>query len=453
MKFPVEIIRRIKKVCGNDFPVGFKFNMHMDIKPEGIDEETGLAIARRISEEGVAYLHEVTMGEDVMFMALGKYPSMPTIYQPRNTTLSLAEYIKDNLTGVPVIAAGGILTPEDSEKIITEGKADMVAIGRALLADPHWSLKAKEARRITPCIKCLVCHNEVVKRAKLAACSVNPYLCRENEMEPVAALQQKNVMVIGAGPAGIVAALTASRRGHNVKLYEKNKNTGGMLFASTVPDFKYEFDTLIEFYHKELEESSVEIFLGRKATPETVKQVNPDALVLAIGGTADKPKIKGLDTSVNYSAAWLLSSSKIPEGYRTVVIGGGEVGCETALWLKRSGKAVSIVEILDELMSLEEMKYHTMILERMLRSEEVNIYTGSEVLEIDKNKVKISDKNGMISVLDADFVVYATGFKEPVETVKSFSSLCKEFYVIGDAKEPKKIREAVHEADRIGRLL
>ena len=141
----------------------------------------GLAIAERIALEGVAYLHEVTMGEDVMIMALGKYPSMPTIYQPRNTTIVLAERLKKKIKNVPIMAAGGILTPFDSEQMIADGKTDLVVIGRALLADPHWALKAKNGQRITPCIKCLVCHNEVVKRAKLAACTVNPYLCREKE--------------------------------------------------------------------------------------------------------------------------------------------------------------------------------------------------------------------------------------------------------------------------------
>ncbi len=453
MRFPVEIIRAIKKVCGEDFPIGFKFNAHMDIEPTGIDEALGVEIAKRIAAEGVVYLHEVTMGEDVMFMALGKYPSMPTIYQPRNTTVALAENLKKNIAATPIIAAGGIITPEDSEKIIADGKADMVAVGRALLADPHWSLKAKQEQRIVPCIKCLVCHNEVVKRAKLAACSVNPYLCKERESGFQESSVSKKVMVIGAGPAGIVAALAASRRGHKVRLFEKNKRVGGMLIPSTIPDFKYEFDTLIKFYEDELKDSSVELFLDTKVTPDLVKKESPDVLIIAIGGVPCKPVIKGMEKARAYAAVDILCSNTIPEGRDIAVIGGGEVGCETALWLKKTGREVSIIEVLEELMSLEEMKYHTMIMERMLKKENVRVYTGSRAEEIEDSFIRIRTSNGALSEVKADFIVYATGFSQPDEQIRSLKSQCNNVFVIGDALQPGKIREAVHEGDRLGRLI
>ena len=453
MRFPVEIIRRIKEVCGKDFPIGFKFNAHMDIKPEGIDENLGIKIAQRIAKEGVVYLHEVSMGEDVMYMALGKYPSMPTIYQPRNTTVKLAENLKRNISDIPVIAAGGILTPEDSEKIISEGKADMVAIGRAMLAEPYWSYKAKVGGRITPCIKCLVCHNEVVKRAKLAACSVNPYLCKEKEIEVKKTENPKKVMVIGAGPAGIVASLTASKRGHRVKLYEKNRRIGGMLIPSATPDFKYEFDTLIKFYEDEIRDSDVELIINTDITPADVKKESPDVLIVATGGEQSKPEIDGIEDANVYSAIDLLFKNFKPEGKSALVIGGGEVGCETALWLRRSGKNVSIVEILDELMFFEEMKYHTMVLEKMLREDKVNIYTGSKVEEIKNKKIRLKDKKDKEINLFADFIVYATGLKPALRKIDEFMNLTKEFYVIGDAYKPQKIREAVEDGDRVGRLL
>jgi 2,4-dienoyl-CoA reductase-like NADH-dependent reductase (Old Yellow Enzyme family)/thioredoxin reductase len=453
MRFPVEIIRRIKKVCGDEYPIGFKFNMHMDIQPSGIDEEMGLKIASRIARENVAYLHEVAMGEDVMVMALGKYPSMPTIYQPRNTTLPLAEYLKMNLSGVPVIAAGGILTPEDAEKIISEGSADMVAIGRALLADPHWSLKAKEGKRITPCIKCLVCHNEVVKRAKIAACSVNPYLCREKDAPLIMARVKKKVMVAGAGPSGITAALAASRRGHDVSLFEKSGKAGGMLICSTVPDFKYEFDTLIDFYIKELEESNVALNLNSEVNEETIRKQHPDVMVIAIGGVAVKPSVEGIDLMPGSSAVDLFLKNKIPEGKNIVIIGGGEVGCEAALWLRRNKKNVFVVELLDELMALEEMKYHTMVLGKMLAGEGVIAYTGSKVKKIIPGNTIVEKQNGEIFNIESDFIVYAAGFATPEEKIKSFNGLTPELYVIGDARGPGKIREAVHEGDRIGRLI
>lgn len=455
MRFPVEIIRRIKEVCGDDFPVGFKFNAHQDIKPVGIDEEMGLRIAKRIAQEDIAYLHEVTMGEDVMLMSLGKYPSMPTIYQPRNTTVSLAVNLKANIKNVPIICAGGIIDPNDADEMIGSGKTDMVAVGRALLADPHWSYKGKIGERITPCIKCLVCHNEVVKRAKVAACTVNPYLCRENEVQIIRTNKPKKVAIIGAGPAGIMAALIASRRGHNVTLYEKQKKIGGQIIPSCIPDFKYEFDNLLKFYEDEIAESSVKLVLNKEITVEDIKKDLPDVLILAIGGIPIKPNMNGINKGNNnvISAVDCLLSKKEISNKKIIVIGGGEVGCETALWLKRKGNDVTIIEILGELMSTEEMKYHTMVLERMLKKENVKINTDSQVTEIGKSFIKYRNSSGEVNELPYDFLLYSIGFKGSDEIIDKFKGLCKEFYVIGDAKEPHKIREAVHDGDRIGRLL
>jgi len=453
MRFPVEIIRRIKEVCGKDFPVGFKFNAHQDIKPVGIDEEMGLAIARRIAQEDVAYLHEVAMGEDVMLMALGKYPSMPTIYQPRNTTLPLSANLKAHIKNIPIICAGGILDPSDADKIISDGKADMVAVGRALLADPHWSLKAKNNQRITPCIKCLVCHNEVVKRAKVAACSVNPYLCRETEMSLSMTTKPRKVTIIGAGPAGITAALTASRRGHEVILYEKSNTIGGQIITSCVPDFKYEFDTLLNFYINELSESNVKLILNKEITSADLIDEMPDVLVLAAGGIPIVPDIAGINQSNVMGAVECLLNNMDIKGKEIFIIGGGEVGCETALWFRRKGNNVTILEILPELMSLEEMKYHTMVLERMLKEEGVNIFTGSKVIEIGKKSIKYRDNTGKAIKLPADIVVYSIGFRVPVEMIDKFKGSCSEFYIIGDANQPHKIREAVHDGDRVGRLI
>ena len=453
MRFPVEIIRRIKEVCGPDFPVGFKFNAHMDIQPEGIDEKLGVKIAKRIAQEGVVYLHEVSMGEDVMIMALGKYPSMPTIYQPRNTTVLLSENLKKHIKDVPIICAGGILDPFDSEKIISSGKADMVAIGRAFLADPHWSYKAKMGKRFTPCIKCLVCHNEVVKRAKLAACSVNPYLCREPEDKILMVKKPRKVIVIGAGPAGITAAVIGSKRGHEVTLYEKSDKVGGQLLASCVPDFKYEFNTLVKYFEGEIKDSMAKLILNRVVTPDFIKDQSPDVLVIATGGIPVVPEIAGISNDNVMSAIDCLMGNMDIRNKSIVIIGGGEVGCEIALWLRRKVNDVSIVEILKELMSLEEMKYHTVVLERMLRQEGVKIYINSVAKEIDKSHVKISNSGSNLLKLTADYIVYATGFRSPIEKINEFKNLNCEFYVIGDANQPNKIREAVHDGDRVGRLI
>jgi 2-enoate reductase len=453
MRFPVEIIRKIKMVCGEDFPIGFKFNAHMDIEPDGIDEELGLHNAERIASEGVVYLHEVAMGEDVMYMQMAKYPSMPTMYQPGNTTVVLAENLKKSILDVPIIAAGGIVRPDEADRIIGENKADLVAIGRALLADPHWSHKAKRGERITPCIRCLVCHHEVVRRGKFAACTVNPYLVREKDAPLIRTRSSKQVMVVGGGPAGITAAVTASTRGHRVRLYEKGDQLGGLIIAGSKPAFKYEFGKLLEYFRDELRDSNVELKLAEEVTPQLVEQEAPDVLVIAIGGTPVVPNIKGIEKEHVVSAQDCLLGSEIIQDKKVVVIGGGDVGCETALVLKRGGNEVAVVEKLQKLMELEEMKYHTMVMEKMLTAEGVAVHTGTEILQIGDSSVTVKSARAKIDELPADLVVFAVGIRRTPEKIKELEEACAVHYVIGDAKEPHTIREAVYEGDKVGRLI
>ncbi|UCB47311.1 MAG: FAD-dependent oxidoreductase, partial [Spirochaetota bacterium] len=420
--------------------------------PEGIDEELGVRIAQTIAKEGVVYLHEVAMGEDVMYMQLAKYPSMPTMYQERNTTVSLAENLKRLIKDVPIIAAGGITRPDDADAIIRDGKADMVAVGRALLADPHWSYKAKLGQRITPCIRCLVCHNEVVKRANIAACTVNPYLVREDEELLKPAVSPKKVMVVGGGPAGITAAVTASRRGHTVTLYEKGKELGGMIIAGSVPQFKYEFNSLLRYFREEAKTSRFKLRLKREVTEEIIKNESPDILIIAAGGKPVIPDIPGIEsTHVIPAPECLLTSDKI-KNKDVVVIGGGDVGCETALVLKRNGNRVCVVEKLAELMGLVEMKYHVKVMDRMLKEEGVSVYLNAQVEEIRKNEVILREGKNR-KQLKADLVVVAVGMEVDREIIASLKQACDVSYVIGDADEPHTIREAVYEGDRIGRLI
>jgi 2,4-dienoyl-CoA reductase-like NADH-dependent reductase (Old Yellow Enzyme family)/thioredoxin reductase len=453
MRFPVEIIRRIKEVCSNDFPIGFKFNAHMDIRPEGIDEEMGVMIAQRVAQEGVVYLHAVAMGEDVMYMQLAKYPSMPTMYQPRNTTVSLSANLKAHIKNVPIIAAGGILKPDEADAIVGEGKADLVAVGRALLADPLWSAKAREGGRITPCIKCLVCHHEVVKMANIAACTVNPYLVREPQAQLLKANKLKRVLVAGGGPAGITAAVVASRRGHEVTLYDRLDNLGGQIIAGSKPEFKYEFPDLLQYFRDEIKDSSVRVRLNTEVTGELIKKESPDVLIVAIGGSSRMPDIPGIDRNTVITAPECLKRADEVKKRDVVVIGGGDVGCETAVVLVRRGNSVSIVEELGELMALEDIKYNTLVMERMLKQEEVHVYTGSRVTEIKEKSVVVKNADGISTELSADLVVVSIGLSPQKDKAGQLQKYCQESYVIGDAVEPHRIREAVYEGDRVARMI
>jgi 2,4-dienoyl-CoA reductase-like NADH-dependent reductase (Old Yellow Enzyme family)/thioredoxin reductase len=451
MRVPIEIVRGIKKTCGRDFPIGFKFNAYEDVR-NGIDQELGVEIAQRMADEGVVYLHEVSMASSILSLAVSKYPSMPPLYHRRNATVPLAQNLKAKVKDAPVIAAGGITNAQEANNIIAEGKADMIALGRALLADPAWGEKAKTGKRIRPCIRCNVCHNEAVFKFQKIICTVNPYLANEREERTIPARKRKRVMVIGGGPAGIVSALVASQRGHEVALYEKQSEIGGLLLPGCVPSFKDEIKELLRYYREEIGDSHVKLELNKEATPDLVRRISPDTLIVSIGAFPIRPDLPGALNQNVITAAEALSNIDKVKGENVVVIGGGTVGCETALYLAQKGKKVTIVESLDELMALEEVKYNTVLLKHMLDNAGVKAYTRSKPIEIGLESVKIANPRGRAQELSADAVVLAVGLKSDTAAVEKLKACCSESYALGDCVRPRRIFEAVHEGDRIGRL-
>jgi len=450
MRLPIDIIDGIKKVCGRDFPIGFKFNAIHDIE-DGIDLDLGVKIARRISREKIAYIHEFSFKSWDFLMSTFKYPPMPNLYQPRNTTIDISEKIKSNVNGTPVIAVGGILKPDEADKIIGDKKADLVAVGRAFIAENMWAYNASRVKRIRPCIRCHVCHNEVAMHEKLIVCSINPDVLAEDDIKKTES--PRKVMVVGGGPGGITAAITASRRGHDVSLYEKDPCLGGKLIPGSVPDFKYEFLDLLNFFRDEIEESNVGIITNKEITPDFIKGNQPDVLIAAVGAEPIIPGITGADSDNVVCATDALNNADSYSDKKIVVIGGGDVGCETALLLKRKGNEVTIVEMLDELMKEEEIKHNTVILEKMLTNEGVGIYTKSTAIEIKSSNIKIKDSKDNIVEIPADIVVIAVGFKSQPENIKKLLVACKDSYALGDCVEPGRLKQAISEGYRIGKMI
>jgi len=455
MRFPTEILRGIKKACGKDFPVGLKFSAWEEV-PNGIDHELALKIAQRMADEGIAYLHTQTTAFFPPIAARSKYPTMPPMYLPRNTLLELAERIKRKIKNVPVLAAGGIVDPKEADKIIADRKADMVVLGRALLADHEWPNKAKEGRRIRPCIRCNVCHHEIVFRQKEAVCSVNPFLLHELE-EPLGKVKKpKKVAVVGGGPGGIVAALTASQRGHDVTLYEMRDRVGGLLIPGSAPPFKIDLKALLNYYQAEIKDSQVKVKLNTKVAPDTIQRIRPDALIIAVGAAPTLPKIPGIDednvTNVTTPEDALRNPRKI-KGKNVVVIGGGVLGCETALHLARKGKNVVIVELLEKLMPTEEIKNNIVVLEELLEKAGVKAYTRSNVVQVTPEDVWIVTDGDKMQKIPADTVLLAVGRKPDSEFIDALKQSCPESYVIGDSVKEGRIFEAVHDADHTARQL
>lgn len=450
MRFPVEIVRAIKNLCGNAFPVGFKFNAYYHL-PEGIDLDLGVKIAARMVEAGVSYIHEWSFSKLDRPMSLFPYPPMPNLYQPRNTTVPIAHYLKSHITQVPIIAVGGILKPDEADRILEEGQADMIAIGRACIADHEWAYKAKRGQSIRPCIRCHVCHHEVAMLGNLIACSINPDVLVITP--PVRTDHAKEVMVVGAGPGGITAALTASKRGHHVHLYEKEREIGGKLIPGSAPDFKHEFHDLLTYMRKTVEESSVNLVANCEVNHGLIDELQPDVLVIATGAVQHEVDIPGIRDAQQYAATEALSNADGIRDRRIAVIGGGDVGCETALLLLRKGNEVVIIEKLSSLMETEEIEYNTAVLEKMIREEGVHVMTGAEVEEVARDRVFVRNGDGRRHILHVDLIVLCTGYRATPNEVQCLKNRCRDAHALGDCVVPGRLKEAISEGYRIGCLI
>ncbi|MCE5252464.1 NAD(P)/FAD-dependent oxidoreductase [bacterium] len=464
MKFPVDVLEGIAREYPG-FAAGIKFSAYEEL-PGGIDIPLGIEIAKRLASLNPAYLHVSTTSTSLMIKS--RWSSVPHMYITRNTLMPLAEKVKKACTGVPVMGTGGITVPEDAERFIAEGACDVVALGRTVLADPHWPNKAKEgkAKNITPCIRCNLCYYQLWSSEPLI-CTMNPYLSHENELHFTPADRRKTVMVVGAGPAGIRCALTAAKRGHDVTLYEKMPYIGGMVYPGGKPQFKDDLQRVLKWYETELAESTVTVKLSTEVTPELVEEEAPDVLVIAVGGDVIKPGIPGIDQPHVASAIDVLRDVSKYRGTKAAVIGGGEVGCEAACYLADNGfKEVTVIEMLPDLMP-QSNKIILNHMELLLEDRNIKVMTGTPVTAITPEGIEVCLKSGKLWGIEADLVVYAVGIKTPGQQIVSsgpamkvqpksglipaLSMKAEEVYVIGDCTCVARILEATAEGERIGR--
>ena len=349
------------------------------------------------------------------------------------------------------MASGSIIVPDEAEQFLADGKCDLIGLGRTLLADPHWAVKAKKGENIRPCIRCNVCHHQLWL-AKPLICTVNPYLLKELQEPLQSAARRKKVMVVGGGPGGITAALSASARGHDVTLFEKRPYLGGMLYPGSRPDCKAEVALLLDYYEKELKTSQVRVETGIDVTLDKVRQENPDALVIAVGSHAVVPDIPGIDRPHVVTALDALRDRDIVTGEHVVIIGGGDVGCETACYLADAGKKATIIEILPELMTEQYIPNVKMMMYQLLDDKGVRYLTSTVVSQIDERTVEIKGPGGG-RTLPAEAVVVATGMVANLDLRETLRLGCAEVYIVGDCARLGRIREAVVAGDRAGRLV
>jgi len=441
-RFLLEILERVREKVGSGYPVLCRINGD-DYIEGGITLEEAKAIAKMLEAGGVDALH-ISAGIYDSPVPVGTAP----MALPRGNLVHLAAGIKE-VVKVPVIAVGRINDPELAEEILQQGKADLVSMGRALLADPYLPKKAAagaldEINRCTACDECIsrLFFNEEI------ACSVNAALGREGEYRIKKAEVAKRVLVVGGGPAGMEAARVSALRGHEVVLYEKSDRLGGQLNLAAVPPHKEEIKNVTAYLEPQIRKLGVKVVLGKEVTPSLVEKIKPDVVFIATGSVPIVPEnleVKGGNiVTANDVLAGVASA-----GERIIVVGGGMVGAETAEFLAERGKKVTILEMLGRI-GVDMPPMVIMLLYRRLKELGVIMITNAKVEEITGNSV-VYEKDGKKQTIEADSVVLAMRSKPNIGLMKALKGRVPELYAIGDAKEPGNVLKAIHEGSRLAR--
>lgn len=443
-RFAREIVEEVRKRIGNDFPLSFKISAQ-EFVPNGLTVDESIRVLKQLVEAGIDIV-QVSAGND----ATPEWICQP-MFMEKACLANSAEKIKEALN-IPVMAVGRINDPIVADNLIGKGKADLVCIGRGLLADPEMPIKAKEGRLddIRTCIACNTCMESIFRKGRVE-CLVNPTLGREKEMRLTPADPPKKVMVIGGGPGGLNVAWVAAKRGHDVSLYEKQSELGGQLLLGSITNFKKELLSLINFQKRQVEKSGVTCHLNFEVTLDTVKEVKPDVVILATGSVPITPPIKGID-GPNVIELPQAFNSKTPSKKKTVVIGGGATGCEVALYLSENGCPVTIVEMLPKIGMKIESITRKMIFKR-LKENNVQILTECQISKITENGVFITDKDGRETFLESERVVSAVGNRADNSLYDQIKSLGIPIFQIGDCLEPRSAKAAIYEGAVIGRAI
>ena len=451
LTFPIEILHAIKDKVGKEYPVQLRYSVKhyvKDWRKGGLPGEVFKEAARDVNEGLEAAKILEKEGYDAFNADAGSYDAWywahPPIYMSHGCYLDSIEKLKKVVT-VPVIVAGRMDIPELAKKAVEEGKADMIALGRALLADPYWPTKVQDGiiEDIRPCTGC---HDGCLGRSfenKPMCCTVNPATGRERLYELKPALKSKKVLIAGGGVAGMEAARIATIRGHKVTLYEKSKSLGGHLIEAGVPDFKKDIERLLSWYKAQLKKAGVDVIFNREVTTKLVESEKPDVVIVATGSTCILPKIKGVE-KVNVVTCVDLLLEKRKAGDNIVVVGGGLVGCETALWLAKQGKKVTIVEILHDLMmsGLSVPHANRIMLLDLLALNNVEVMTNARIREIKNEEVVITNKFETKEI-KCNTVALALGLKSEDKLYHSLKGKITHLYAIGDCKEPRRMLEAI----------
>ena len=445
-RFSVEVMRAIREKCGKDFIIEARIS-GSEHAEGGYSVEEVCQYAKYISE----YL-------DLIHVSAGLYRDPmrtwqeSTMYAPHACNADIAAQIKQAVS-IPVSVVGGINSPEQAEALIASGQVDLIALGRELKADPLWLKKAEQGRpeEIRRCLRCMRCFpgpfEEAMKELNGVfpeGCTINPAAKHPEALQPEQAAEKKRVLIAGGGAAGLQAAITAAQRGHSVVLVERTSRLGGILnYAEFDPVKKdlFQFARTLEATARRL---GVEIRTSTECSQELLEEIRPDAVILAAGSSQALPPIQGLDGPTVIDAMQAEQPGQ-PLGEHIVVLGGGLVGCETAVSLARAGKQVHLIEMRDRLAQDAYRLHRHQLLDLM--DEWVPYDLNTACIAVSEHAVQVQKADGSCASIPADTVINALGRK--ANPVSELQAMCQARgipgAVIGDCAAPRKLFDAVEE--------
>jgi len=446
LRLCLEVINKIKQEIGDEFPLIFRMNVD-DFLAGGMRIDEAVKIAKELERAGICAI-DVTAGN--LNMKASCFRAVPSAFIPDGHLADHAKRIKKSV-GIPVIVAGRIRDPWLAEKILSEGKADFIAVGRGLLSDPDWSIKVRKGKP-EDIRKCISCNDLCIYRKTWLShpirCTINPEVGREGERLRMARIPKK-VVIVGGGPAGMEAARISALRGHAVVLYERADTLGGQLIIAGVPDFKAQLRDFTSYLAGQIASLGVAIHLNAQVTRDFLKLIDFDVLILATGARGIMLKIPTMDGSSVHLYDEILSGNDV-RGNDVVVVGGGMIGCETAIYLSENmKKQVTIVEQLPDVGGDIEPVFSKHGLMNKLTDDRITILTSSALKKIGPKSIEVSC-GGKRKLVPASSVVMAIG-RSPVtelaEVMRNDNG--REVFCIGDCVEPRRLSDAVHEGYHI----
>ncbi|MFM2482428.1 FAD-dependent oxidoreductase [Celerinatantimonas sp. YJH-8] len=439
LRFPIMLLKAIRDAVGPGFPIEFRMNA-LELYPEGHGLDEAIKIAQGI-EPYVDIIHVSAGNQCIPETFVRTHPSM---FVPHGVNVDLAAEIKKHVRK-PVAVVGALTEPDIAEEIIASGKADIVEMARALMADPFLPKKAQEGRDqdIRKCMRCHHCMDTIIM-TRDTACAINPVIGEEELYFSPTPLPEspKKILIAGGGPGGMQAALTAAQRHHQVILCEATDKLGGQINCEAHVDFKKNYYGFSKWLIHQIEQyDNIEVRLNTPVDPTLVDAIQPDALICAIGATPIHPNIPGIDDPrVVYCSELAKETPNI--GENVVIIGAGLVGSETAIHFKREHKKVTLLEARDDF-AIDANVFHKMGLNIELR-EGIDVHLSTKVKAITAEGVIAEDSQGHQLTFPADTIFCSVGMKSRAQEREQLRETVLDFWPIGDCVRPGKVASAVH---------